>query len=139
MRRNRTERQHGERDTAAACYSGASSNLKDMAKTPSQHRKPWTPTDDRQLKKLAKGNTPIGLIAYDLQRTEAAVRSHASEMKVSARTDKPLALQPSQEDLSPLSQTCRRGMSVLGFGVSQIPLEQTVGGQEPPATGWPSL
>jgi hypothetical protein len=54
-----------------------------MAKTPARHRKPWSRTDDRKLKDLAKGNTPTGLIAYELQRTEAAVRSHASEKKVS--------------------------------------------------------
>lgn len=48
-------------------------------KTPQNHNKPWTPTDDKKLDKLIKQNTPTGLLAYELGRTEDAVRSHASD------------------------------------------------------------
>lgn len=56
-----------------------------MPKTPDNHRKPWTPADDRQLKSEAKGNTPTRVIALHMDRTEAAVRSHASEIDVSLK------------------------------------------------------
>ncbi len=51
-----------------------------MAKTPPNHRKEWTPQQERQLKQLAQGNTPTRLIAHELGRTEEAVRSKASEL-----------------------------------------------------------
>ncbi len=50
-----------------------------MAKTPANNGKAWTPADDKKMDKLIKGNTPTGLIAYELGRTEGAIRSHASE------------------------------------------------------------
>lgn len=50
-----------------------------MAKTPSNHGKAWTPAHDKTMDRLIKGNTPTGLIAHQLGRTEDAVRSHASE------------------------------------------------------------
>ncbi len=48
-------------------------------KTPQNHNQPWTPADDRKLDKLIQQNTPTGLIAYQLGRSEVAVRSHASD------------------------------------------------------------
>lgn len=54
-----------------------------MTKTPKNHGQAWTPADDTQLRKLADGNTPAGLIGYRLGRTEGAVRSHASDPGVS--------------------------------------------------------
>lgn len=45
----------------------------------------WTGPDLRQLKALAAGNTPTGLIAYRLQRTPGAVQSKASEVGVSLK------------------------------------------------------
>lgn len=51
-----------------------------MAKTPGKHRQPWTKTDEKKLKKLAKGNTPTPLIAYDLERSEDAIRGKAGEI-----------------------------------------------------------
>jgi len=36
-----------------------------------------------KLEKLADGNTPTGLIAYQLKRSEAAVYSKASDEKIS--------------------------------------------------------
>ncbi len=56
-----------------------------MAKTPKNHGKEWTPANDRALKELAKGNTPTGLIAYKIGRTEDAVRSRASEKNISLK------------------------------------------------------
>jgi hypothetical protein len=54
-------------------------------KTPANHRKPWTPTDDAALRKLVKQNTPTGLIAHQLGRTEETVYSHASDIDVSLK------------------------------------------------------
>ncbi len=43
----------------------------------------WTPEQLRTMRKLAKGDTPTGLIAMDLGRTEAAIRSKAAREKIS--------------------------------------------------------
>lgn len=56
-----------------------------VAKTPRNAGKPWTKADNTKLKKLAKGNTPTGLMAWELDRSEAAVRSHASREKISLK------------------------------------------------------
>ncbi len=47
--------------------------------------KSWTKNDIQKLKKLVKGNTPTGLIAYELGRTESGVRSKASELGISLK------------------------------------------------------
>lgn len=47
--------------------------------------KRWTGPDLKQLKALAAGNTPTGLIAYRLQRTPAAVQSKAVEAGISLK------------------------------------------------------
>jgi hypothetical protein len=54
-----------------------------MAKTPKNHGKSWSESDLQNLEKLAKGNTPTGLIAYELGRTEASIYSKASEEDIS--------------------------------------------------------
>lgn len=56
-----------------------------MAKTPANHNKRWTQQAERELRKLAKGNTPTGLIAYKLKRTEAGVRGKASDINLSLK------------------------------------------------------
>jgi len=56
-----------------------------MAKTPANSGKPWTPSANAELKKLADGNTPTGLIAYKLKRSEASVRSQASSLHKSLK------------------------------------------------------
>jgi hypothetical protein len=56
-----------------------------MAKTPKNHGKDWTKGDVSQLQKLVKGNTPTGLVAYKLGRTEDAVRSKASNENISLK------------------------------------------------------
>lgn len=61
-----------------------------MRKTPENHRKQWTDDDVRQLEKLAKGNTPTGLIADKLGRTEESVRKQAQAQDISLKpTNKP--------------------------------------------------
>lgn len=52
---------------------------------PANQGKAWTSTQEAQLKKLAKGNTPSPLIGYKLGRTPAAVQSKAQELNVSLK------------------------------------------------------
>lgn len=54
-----------------------------MTKKKKNSGQPWTRSDQAALRKLAKGNTPTGLIAYKLGRTEDAVRSQASRQSTS--------------------------------------------------------
>ena len=54
-------------------------------KTKANAGKPWTQADRKQLRKLAKGNTPTGLIAHRLGRSEDAVRAQASQQKTSLK------------------------------------------------------
>lgn len=56
-----------------------------MAKTPANHNTAWTDQQNAQLRRLADGNTPTGLIAHNLGRSEDAIRSHASEIGVSLK------------------------------------------------------
>ena len=56
-----------------------------MAQTPENHGKSWTPDDEEKLRDLASRNTPTGLIAHELGRTEGAVYSHASDIGVSLK------------------------------------------------------
>jgi hypothetical protein len=56
-----------------------------MAKKPGNQNKRWTQQAERELRKLAKGNTPTPLMAYKLKRSEAGVRGKASEMGVSLK------------------------------------------------------
>lgn len=61
-----------------------------MAKTPANHRKSWTSSDNLALRKLAKENTPTPLIAWKMKRTEDAIRAHAGEIDLSLKpTNKP--------------------------------------------------
>ena len=56
-----------------------------MAKTPKNNGKQWTENDVTKLEKLVKGNTPTGLIAYELGRSEDAVRSKSSVLDISLK------------------------------------------------------
>jgi hypothetical protein len=56
-----------------------------MATTPKNHGKEWTNSDLSNLKKLAKGNTPTGLIAYELGRTSDSIRTKASQEDISLK------------------------------------------------------
>jgi hypothetical protein len=54
-----------------------------MPKKPVNHGKEWSPDDIRELKDLARGNTPTRVIGLKLRRTESAVYAKASEEGVS--------------------------------------------------------
>jgi len=56
-----------------------------MAKTPPNSGELWTPSQDTQLRGEAAGNTPTGLIAHHLGRSEDSVRSRASAIHVSLK------------------------------------------------------
>ena len=56
-----------------------------MAKTPKNHGKSWSNQDVSKLEKLVKGNTPTGLLAHELGRTEEAIRAKASELEISLK------------------------------------------------------
>ena len=56
-----------------------------MAKTPENHGKQWTAKDVKDLKRLAKKNTPTRVIALKLERTEDAIQSKASEENISLK------------------------------------------------------
>jgi hypothetical protein len=56
-----------------------------MAKSTKNSGKRWTPGDKQNLRKLAKGNTPTGVIGLKLSRTENSIRSKASELGISLK------------------------------------------------------
>lgn len=56
-----------------------------MSKKPANQGKQWTPAEVKELKKLARGNTPTPLMAYKLKRTEAGVRGKAGEIDLSLK------------------------------------------------------
>lgn len=56
-----------------------------MAKKPSNHGKPWTPSQEQQLEQLAKENTPTRVMGLKLGRTEDSVQSKAGELGVSLK------------------------------------------------------
>lgn len=51
-----------------------------MPKTPKNHGKAWTRSDDAQLRKLALENTPTRVMGLKLGRTEASVYGRASAL-----------------------------------------------------------
>jgi hypothetical protein len=46
---------------------------------------PWSSEDVRQLRSLAKGNTPTGALSLKLQRPETAIRSKAQREGISLK------------------------------------------------------
>jgi hypothetical protein len=46
---------------------------------------PWSDAEVRQLKTLAKGNTPTGVLSLKLRRPPAAIRSKAQREGISLR------------------------------------------------------
>ena len=52
---------------------------------PKNHREPWTPAQDKQLRDLAKGNTPTRVIGVKIGRTPNAIRDRASDKGVSLK------------------------------------------------------
>ena len=47
--------------------------------------RPWTTVDDVQLRALARGNTPTGVIGLKLGRSESSVRSRASLLGITLK------------------------------------------------------
>lgn len=56
-----------------------------MSSKPNNHGKAWTRTEEKQLGKLADGNTPARVIGLKLQRTEDSVRSKAADLGISLK------------------------------------------------------
>ncbi len=56
-----------------------------MSKTPKNSGKEWSKEDLSKLEKLSKGNTPTGLIAHKLGRSENSVRSKAGSENISLK------------------------------------------------------
>jgi hypothetical protein len=56
-----------------------------MAKTPAKHGKDWTVGDVKQLRQLARENTPTRVIGLKMGRTPAAVQQKASSTGISLR------------------------------------------------------
>jgi hypothetical protein len=56
-----------------------------MSKSTRNTGKHWTPADVRQIRELARENTPTRVIGLKLGRTEDAVRNKASENDISLR------------------------------------------------------
>lgn len=56
-----------------------------MSKSTRNTGKPWSPQDVKELKDLAKGNTPTRVIGLKLGRTETAVQAKASQEKISLK------------------------------------------------------
>lgn len=54
-----------------------------MTKSTRNSGKPWTPEDVKQLKTLAKGNTPTRVIGLKMGRTPGAVQQKASQEGIS--------------------------------------------------------
>jgi hypothetical protein len=56
-----------------------------MAKSDKNRGKQWTPSEVKELKKLAKENTPTRVIGLKMGRPEGGVRAKASEKKISLK------------------------------------------------------
>jgi hypothetical protein len=56
-----------------------------MGKVPKNQGKEWSAEDLKKLNNLAKGNTPTPLIAYDLGRSEGAIRNKAGNEEISLK------------------------------------------------------
>lgn len=56
-----------------------------MAKKPKNAGKKWSPQEVKQLKELAKGNTPTRVIGIKLGRTEGAIYQKASNENISLK------------------------------------------------------
>lgn len=56
-----------------------------MSKSTRNTGKPWTPSDVKELKQLAKENTPTRVIGLKLGRTAGAVQNKASQEDISLK------------------------------------------------------
>ena len=56
-----------------------------MKALPKNAGKAWSPQEVRQLKELAKGNTPTRVMGLKLERTEGSIRSKAQDEGISLK------------------------------------------------------
>ena len=56
-----------------------------MSKSTRNSGKPWSPAEVKQVRDLAKGNTPTRVIGLKMGRSEGAVRQKASENNISLK------------------------------------------------------
>ena len=56
-----------------------------MSKSPPNHGKPWTSSQDNKLRQEARGNTPTRVIGLHMGRTPGAIYNRASELGVSVK------------------------------------------------------
>lgn len=56
-----------------------------MTKKATNSGKQWTLSETNKMKDLANGNTPTGLIAYELGRSVDSIRSKASQLEISLK------------------------------------------------------
>ena len=56
-----------------------------MAKTPNNHGKDWSNQETKQLRRLAKENTPTRVIGLKMGRTEASIQGKASREGISLK------------------------------------------------------
>jgi hypothetical protein len=66
-------------------YRGTKGGPPEMSKSTRNTGKVWTPTDVKQLKQLAKENTPTRVIGLKLGRTAGAVQQKASQEDISLK------------------------------------------------------
>lgn len=70
-----------------------------MAKTRSNHGKQWTPAENRQLERLAGGNTPTRVTGIEMGRRPDPVASQASKEGISLKpTNRPIATRRTADD-----------------------------------------
>ena len=56
-----------------------------MARSTRNSGKPWTSSEVRELRRLARGNTPTGVMSVKLGRTKNAIYTRASEEGISLK------------------------------------------------------
>jgi hypothetical protein len=56
-----------------------------MSKEPKKHNQAWTRQEVNELRSLAKHNKPTRLIAWEMERTPAAIYTKASEENISLK------------------------------------------------------
>ena len=73
------------RTTTSNSKRNATTNAKrgPLPKSERNTRQPWTAEEVKQLRQLAKGNTPTRVIGLKLGRTEAAIYAKARASKIS--------------------------------------------------------
>ena len=82
--------------------------------------KAWSPADQKELKQLAKGNTPTGLIVMKLGRTDNRRSVEGAEPRRFVEPAEPVPVQPPQEVSRPLGYRrltgARLSLPFLGGG-----------------------